>query len=124
MKSYVRVKFKSSSKTYSYFARGSVEELTQYSHAVVDSPTDGLVVTEIVGVDSVDESNYEGSYKFVVALFSLKAYDEIVAIETRKRAIEKELRRRMQQKSFIDQFEKLLGDDDDAAKLLQEYKSL
>lgn len=54
----------------------------------------------------------------------MKAYDEIVAIETRKRAIEKELRRRMQQKSFIDQFEKLLGDDDDAAKLLQEYKSL
>jgi hypothetical protein len=119
------VKFKGAgTRTYTYEAQGAIEELEQYTHAVVMSPSDGLVVVTIVKVDTVDDSTYDGEYKQAVCVFDMNQHDAAVSRASRKAAIEKELRRRIAERSKEENYEKLLGNDENAMKLLEEYKSL
>lgn len=124
VKSYVNVKFASYGTTYTYIADGSVDELSSFTHAVVNAPGKGFTVVDIVGVAEIDTSSYTGKYKDVVALFSINAYNEKQEREKRKAGLEKELRARVAKKKLEDNFEVLLNGDEEGMKLLKEYKSL
>ena len=125
MRSYIHVRFRGSDKkTYTYVADGSPDELSHFTHAVVDSPYGALTVVEVMRVSNLDESTYNGTYKHVVTLFDLSTYNEQVNREERKRALEKELRRRVAQRKLEDNFAVLLNGDEEGMKLLEEYKKL
>ena len=125
MRSYVVVRFKKSdSRTYTYVTDGAVEELAQFTHAVVDSPYGSLTVVEVIKFDTLDESTYDGAYKDVVMLFNLDHYNEKLKNGQRKAALEKELRRRVAKRKLEDNFAALLKDDEEGMKLLEEFKSL
>ena len=125
MRSYVVVRFKKTdAKTYTYVTDGSVEELAKFTHAVVDSPYGALTVVEVIKFDTLDESTYNGTYKEVVTLFNLDAYNRSLENGKRKAAIEKELRRRVAKRKLEDNFATLLADDEEAMKLLAEFKSI
>lgn len=125
MRSYVNVRFKKTDKkAYAYIADGAVEELSSFTHAVVDSPYEALTVVEVVSVTALDESTYDGDYKHVITMFNLDYYNDKVSKATRKSALEKELRRRVAQKKLEDNFAVLLNGDEEGMKLLEEFKSL
>jgi len=125
MRSYVVVRFKKTdTKTYTYVADGSVEELAKFTHAVVDSPYGGFTVVEIIKFDTLDESTYNGEYKHVITMFNLDAYNDKLDRLARKAAIEKELRRRVTKRKLEDNFATLLAGDEEAMKLLAEFKKL
>lgn len=125
MRSYVAVKFEQGGSLYTYLAEGSVEELDQFSHAVVLSPRNNdYVVTKVAGVTVLDESTYNGTYKYIVAMFDDQPYKDRLAKVARKAALEKELHKRIAEQSVVKQFETLLGDDVQSKALLEEYKSL
>lgn len=125
MRSYVVVRFKKSdNKTYTYVTDGAVEELAQFTHAVVDSPYGSFTVVEVIKFDTLDESTYDGAYKDVVTLFNLDHYNEKLKNGQRKAALEKELRRRVAKRKLEDNFAALLKDDEEGMKLLEEFKSL
>jgi hypothetical protein len=125
MRTYVRVKFKQTDKqTYTYLADGAVEELADYTHAVVDSPYGGLTVVDVVKFDTLDESSYEGDYKDVITLFDLSKHNNKLAQQARKKALEKELRRRVAQRKLEDNFAALLQGDEEGLKMLEEFKKL
>lgn len=125
MRSYVKVRFDGHTKrTYTYTAKGSVEELKHNTHAVVMSPSSGLVVVVVDDVSRLDESTYDGTYKNVVLMFNLDEYNKELDKQTRKAALEKELRNRVAQRKLEDNFAKLLEGDEDSMKLLEEYKKL
>lgn len=123
-RSYVKVRFnKTDKKTYTYVTDGAVEELSQFTHAVVESPY-GTCVVEVVGYDTLDVSTYTGEYKEVVTLFNKNKYNETLERSARKQAIEKELRRRVAKKKLEENFAALLVGDEEGLKLLEEFKSL
>ena len=125
MRSYVHVRFKSSDKkTFVYLADGDVEELKQFTHAVVDSPYSALTIVEVVKFGELDESTYNGEYKDVVAMFNLDYYNEKQDRKLRKMALEKELRRRVAARKLEDNFAELLKNDEEGMKLLEEFKKL
>lgn len=124
MRCYVIVKFKGSTNKYTYTADGADEELGDFTHAVVESPIDGMCVTDVVNVSVLDESSYEGQYKDVIAIFDVRKYKQSLATGIRKKAIEKELRARIAKRSIEKNFEDLLKDDEEGLKLLSEFKSL
>lgn len=125
MRSYVVVKFnKTDRKTYTYVTDGAVEELTQFTHAVVDSPYGSLTIVDVIKFDALDESSYTGEYKDVITLFNLEHYTMKVERRTRKAALEKELRTRVAQRKLEENFAALLADDVEGMKLLAEYKAL
>lgn len=121
---YVNVKFKNSTRTYAYLYEGDAVDLQGMTNAVVASPSDGLTVVEIVNHAPLDYSTYDGEYKYLVTVFNLDGYNERVNREVRKRTLEKELRRRVASRKLSENFEKLLEGDEEAKKLIEEYKSL
>ena len=126
MRSYVNVKFRSdkTGRTYAYVAEGSITDLKDYTHAVVDAPSTGLTVVVIHSITELDESTYDGDYKYVVTLFNTSLYEAIINKQRRKDAIEKELRNRVAKKKLEDNFAKLLEGDEEGMRLLNEYKSI
>lgn len=121
---YVRGCFNGSKTQYTYTAEGSVDELKDFTHAVVMSPSTGLTVIEVNKIDVLDESNYEGEYKSVVALFDMHEYNKTLERDERRKALEKELRARVAKRSIVKNFESLLNDDTEGMKMLEEFKSL
>lgn len=109
---------------YTYTADGSVDELKDFTHAVVMSPFSGLTVIEVKKIDVLDEGNYAGEYKSVVALFDMHEYNKILERDERRKALEKELRARVAKRSIVKNFESLLTDDIEGMKMLEEFKSL
>lgn len=121
---YVNVKFQNSSRIYAYLWEGDLASVVNMTNAVVVSPGTGLTVVEVVEVGDLDMTKYEGEYKYVVTLFNLKDYNERENRKRRKEALEKELRRRVAARKLSDNFEKLLEGDEEAKKLIEEYKAL
>ena len=131
-KSYVIVRFKDwsgnafskSTKTYTYIAEGTKDELEQFNYAIVDAPSSGYTVVQVEGIENLDLSSYKGEYKHVVATFSDEGYRKQRDSRIRKAAIEKELRQRAAERQKQKEIEELLDGDEEAMKLYEEYKNL
>lgn len=123
-RSYVIVRFKNGYQKYTYVAEGNKEELEQFNYAVVDAPSSGYTIVAVDSVENLDMSSYNGQYKHVVAMFSDVPYRANLNARIRKAAIEKELRQRAAERQKSIELEKLLGDDEEAMKLFEEYKNL
>lgn len=123
-RSYVIVRFKNGYQKYTYVAEGNKEELEQFNYAVVDAPSSGYTIVAVDSVENLDMSSYNGQYKHVVAMFSDVPYRANLNARIRKAAIEKELRQRAAERQKTIELEKLLGDDEEAMKLFEEYKNL
>lgn len=134
--SYVRVVFRNnedynvimgrqdSLKSYTYIAEGTVEELQKYQYAVVDAPNGGYKLVLIQSVEELDFSTYKGNYKYVVDFVDDTAYKERIERKKRKDALEKEIRRRLEEKRKNMELELLIGDDIELKTMLNELKSL
>lgn len=124
--SYVVVKFEKNGNKYTYVADGDAVTLGAegFTHAVVNSPYNGLTVVEVTSITDIDLSTYTGKYKPVVTLFNKNAHDEIIAREERARVLTERLKKKIEERAFIDRAHELLRDDDEASAMLAELKSL
>lgn len=126
MTKYVFVTFQNNTKEYAYLSDDNDIGLDAYAVVVSEygAGPDKLEVVKIQRVEDVDMSTYEGNYKYIVASFSLDEYNKRLDASKRKKAIEKELRRRISERKLVDNFETLLAGDEEAKKLIEEYKGL
>lgn len=125
---YVNVRFKSdygtNSKLYVYVAEGSVEDNKDFKQVIVDSPSTGYTLVDIDNVADLDESSYNGSYKYVVQFVDDREYKQRKEKEKRRAAIEKELRRMHEEREKNKKLEELVSDMPEAKALIDELKSL
>lgn len=131
-RSYVKVRFENDhaisynqyAKTYTYYVEGHYTELQHFNYAVVDSPSTGYTVVCVIEISEVDESNFTGTVKRVVDLFSDSEYKDALKRDERRKAIMKELDKRAKEAAARKNYEQLLADDESAQALLKELKSL
>jgi hypothetical protein len=124
--SYVRVAFADAhmGKTYTYIAEGTKEEIEKFTHAVVDSPFSGYTLVKIKSVEPLDFSSYTGSYKFIVCVVDDTEYKARLERDKRRVALEKDIRRRVDQKRKEIELATLIGDDEELKAMFEELKSL
>lgn len=119
----VSVRFTSGPKEYEYIAEGSQEELAEFPFAVVDSPSTGYCVVEVMGVKNAYDYTYNGTMKFVVAMFSDKSYKELKEKRARLVNVEKLLEELAARQNKFALLEVLADKDDDIKSLLDELKA-
>lgn len=124
--SYVVVKFEKHGQKYTYVADGDCVTLGScgFTHAVVNSPYNGLTVVEVCSISDIDLSTYTGKYKPVVTLFNREAHDAFIERWERARILTARLKQKIEERAFIDRAHELLQDDEEAAALLAELRNL
>jgi hypothetical protein len=113
-------------KSYVYLYEGEEDDIIKYRDqlAVVDTPSGGYKLVKITKLEALDVSSYTGTVKRIVALVDTQPYNEAKDRDARREVLEKELRRRAEERQKQKSLEELVGDDPEARKLLDEFNKL
>lgn len=114
----VGVRFNGTYKTYHYWSDIPFKEGDK---AVVDTPSNGLTIVDVV---SVSKENASRVLKWIVQKIDLTAYQERVKLAERKRVLELEMDQRIEKLQERDRFKLFAKEDPQLAKMLKEYNSL
>jgi hypothetical protein len=93
-------------------------------HVVVDSPTSGYVVVEVIEIKDRLTSEFEGRFKPIVDVVDDSRYIMHLEREERAEQIKRELRRLASERDEIEAFRTLAGDDKTMNDLLEELLGL
>lgn len=89
---------------------------------VVDSPSKGLVVVEVVGTDKAPRIDLDAdfTYKWIVQKVELKAYEEQLEREAKAMDALQEVERQRQRDILLQEFQLRLPEGTDARKLFDQ----